>query len=122
VLRELALVAFARMVNFAEWGPDGVTLKPSASLTDDQQAAVAEVSQSRSATGGTLRFKLHDKVAALEKLGKHLGLFTDKLDISGTLRMEHDLDLSRLTDEQLVQLERLLTAARGSGVAGTLPP
>jgi phage terminase small subunit len=123
VLRELALVAFSRVKDYVEWGGTlGVTLKPSASLTDDQQAAVAEVSQSRSANGGTLRFKLHDKVAALEKLGKHLGLFTDRHEITGTLRMEHEVDLSRLSDDQLEQLEQILAAARGGSLEGTLSP
>ncbi len=32
---------------------------------------------------GTLKFKLHDKVAALEKIGRHLGMFNDKLTLKG---------------------------------------
>ena len=32
---------------------------------------------------GKLTFKLHDKMAALDKLGKHLKLFTDKVELTG---------------------------------------
>ena len=31
---------------------------------------------------GVFTFKLYDKLAALDKLGKHLGMFTDKVEIS----------------------------------------
>ena len=34
---------------------------------------------------GVFTFKLHDKMAALDKLGKYLKLFTDKLDIEGAI-------------------------------------
>jgi hypothetical protein len=30
-----------------------------------------------------VKFKLHDKVAALEKLGRHLGMFKEKVEITG---------------------------------------
>ena len=34
---------------------------------------------------GVFTFKLHDKMAALDKLGRHLKLFTDKVQVSGEL-------------------------------------
>jgi len=34
---------------------------------------------------GTLKFKLHDKMAALEKMGKHLGMFIDKVEVKATI-------------------------------------
>ena len=30
-----------------------------------------------------MKVKLHDKVAALEKLGRHLGMFKDKVEVAG---------------------------------------
>lgn len=77
VVDELAKVARANAGDYFEWGPGGVVVKSSADLTDDQKAAVAEISQTVTETGGTVRVKLHDKIAALEKLGKVLGLFND---------------------------------------------
>jgi phage terminase small subunit len=78
IVAELAKIAFANAHDFFEWGPDGVTVRPSDELTEDQRAVVCEVSQTKTLEGGTIRVKLSDKQAALEKLGKHLGMFADK--------------------------------------------
>lgn len=83
VLEELAKVGFANAGDYFEWGPDGITVKDQDTLTPEQQAAVAEVSQTISDKGGTIRVKLHDKLGALEKLGKHLGMFVDKHEVTG---------------------------------------
>ncbi|HHE3599680.1 terminase small subunit [Pasteurella multocida] len=47
---------------------------------------------------------------ALELLGKHLGMFSQKVEVSGDLQIEHktELDLSGLNFEELEQLEKLL--------------
>ena len=37
---------------------------------------------------GTFKFKLHDKLNALEKIAKHLGMFVDKVEHSGRLEYE----------------------------------
>ena len=74
VLGELSRVAYSDMRDYAEWGPDGVRLKPSDGLSDLHAAAVAEVSETTSKDGGSLKFKLHDKLGALTALAKHLRL------------------------------------------------
>ena len=48
-------------------------------IDEDTAAAIAEVKQTREG----LAFKLHDKLGALEKLGRHLGMFKDKVEHSG---------------------------------------
>lgn len=83
VVAELARIAFSNPRDVMEWGPGGVRLRPSSELTPDQAAIVAEVSETASQNGGSLRLKTHDKVRALELLGKHLGMFTEKREISG---------------------------------------
>ena len=75
VIAELATIAFSDMRMFAEWGPGGVNLMDSA-LLDAGARCVAEVSQTHTEGGGALKIRLHDKLRALELLGKHLGLFT----------------------------------------------
>lgn len=82
VLSELARIAFADPRDLMEWGPDGVRLRDSAGLTAEQAAGVAEVAEG---SGGALRLKKHDKVRALELIGRHLGMFKDKVeaDVSG---------------------------------------
>lgn len=83
VLRELARIAFSDMRDFVDWGPEGVRLKPSAELGDDDAPCVAEVTQTSTEHGGSIRFKLHSKTEALRDLCRHLGLLKDKLEVSG---------------------------------------
>ena len=82
VVTELAKIAFADPRDLMEWGPNGVALKDSSTLTEEQAAGVAEVVEG---SGGALRLKKHDKVKALELLGKHIGMFRDRVetDVSG---------------------------------------
>jgi len=107
VIDELARVGFAPMKRYAAWGPDGVTLTPSDQLTDEESACVAEVSEG---PGGRVRFKLHDKAAALTTLGKHLGLFKDPVVVK--------VDLAKMTNDQLAQLESQLAGAAAGGHPG----
>jgi len=83
VVRELARVAFADPRRVFIWGRGGVTLRESVNLTDDEAAVVSEVSQTVTEAGGSIKAKLCDKVKALELLGRHLGMFTDKINLSG---------------------------------------
>lgn len=80
VVRELARIAFADVRALFQWGPDGVKLLKSADLTDDQAAAVESVAESVTQGGGSLKLKTHSKVAALQLLGKHLGMFVDRIE------------------------------------------
>ena len=78
VLLELARVAFGNTADLAQWQDDGsVIVTPSEDLTEDQSAMVAEVSTS--ATG--VKIKAHDKLRALELIGRHLAMFTDNKDV-----------------------------------------
>jgi phage terminase small subunit len=75
VVTELAKVAFGDPRRLLSWGPDGVVLRDSSELTEAEAALVSEVSETRTAAGGTRKVKLHCKLSALNALGKHLGLF-----------------------------------------------
>lgn len=75
VIGELAKIAFGNKRDLMRWGPGGVTLMPSEDISDDAAAMVQSVEESTSMHGGSLRLKTHDKVKALELLGRHLGVF-----------------------------------------------
>lgn len=45
--------------------------------------------------GETKRFKLHDKLKAFELLGRHLKLFTDKVELSGQVSLAEKLERAR---------------------------
>lgn len=81
IIEELARIAFGDPREAMSWGPDGVRLLPSEELGEEQAASIAEVCES---SKGTPKLKRHDKVKALELLGKHLGLFTSKVELSAT--------------------------------------
>ena len=84
VIEELKRIAFSDMRDFAKWGPNGVKLKDSKILKEAVARAVAEVSESTGAQGGgSLRFKLHDKLTALRALGEYLRLFEGKATLPG---------------------------------------
>jgi phage terminase small subunit len=84
VIQELARIGFSDMRAFSNWGPGGVRLIDSNTLTEDQARCIAEVAESTSKDGGSLKFKLHDKVGALVKLGQHLGIrFVERHEHTG---------------------------------------
>ena len=104
VVRELAALAFSDMRDFVSWGPAGVSLKSSDQLGPDAAPCVAEVWQS-GREGERIKFKLHDKKGVLQLLGRHLGMFDERLKLDG------DLD-SRTTEEILRMLFTRLGRAR----------
>lgn len=79
VLKEVARIAFSDMRDYVEVTAKGVRAKPMDELTDDQAAAVAEVRDVIVGKRRTTRIKLHDKLAALEKLSRHLGLYREEV-------------------------------------------
>lgn len=83
VLQELAKIAFSDLRNFVSWSVDGVLVKDSEQISDEHASAISEIIDSKSGKDGdrNIRIKLHDKVAALEKIGKHLGMFKDNHNV-----------------------------------------
>ena len=85
VIRELARVAFINANDVIDI--DSATLKSNAS--EDDTAAIASVKVKTIPTtdgvGMEREIKLADKLKALELLGKHFGVFTDKVEHSGSI-------------------------------------
>ena len=93
VVKELARIAFANIADYVHvetqtrTKDDGtevtyqtVMFNETQELSADQRAALAVVKQSVNG----FELKLHDKIKALELLGRHIGMFNDKLSLSGT--------------------------------------
>lgn len=83
VLKEYGRLAFSDMRRLMKWGADGVTLKEVTDLSDDEAACVAEVSETTSKDGGSIKLKVHDKKGALDSVARHLGMFVDRVEHSG---------------------------------------
>lgn len=84
VVAGLAAIAFADPRDLMSWGPGGVVLKPSEELTPAQAAQVESVGEVVTIAGSNIKVKRHDRVRALELLGKTLGLFVDRVDQKNT--------------------------------------
>lgn len=104
VLRELALIAFAKASDYARvvekdamvevdgnmvpvLDEDGNqvkyrTVEPilTDELTEDQKKAIAVIKKGRDG----FEIKPYSKIQALELLGKHLGMFTEKVEVKNT--------------------------------------
>lgn len=84
-LAKIALVNPANVVNF-----DEATIREDASPED--LAAVASVKVKRFPTkdgeGIEREIKFHDKNKALDMAGRHLGMFKDRMELSGSLETE----------------------------------
>lgn len=85
VIREIAKIAF---VNAGEV-VDLDTALLMDKISDDDMAAIQSVKVKTFGEDGVEReVKLADKLKALELLGKHLGLFKDKLEVDGSIKTE----------------------------------
>jgi phage terminase small subunit len=78
VVAELAAVAFPSMSDYAEWDDDGVKLIPSKDLTRDMCRAIQSIKVTHTQYGPNVSVKLHDKLKALEQLGRTLGMFQNE--------------------------------------------
>jgi phage terminase small subunit len=112
VLQELALLGFSNMQDYVNCG-DGAIRIDLSKLTREQFAAVQEVTveefterTGESEDGKPLfenvkrtKFKLTDKRGALVDLGRHLKLFTDKVEHSGKIGLTPEFMDSLLGDD-----------------------
>ena len=79
IIRELAKIAFSNLPDIVD--PFDGSVIPSADR--DDLACIQSIKVKQTETMTEREVKLADKTRALELLGKHLGMFKDKLEISG---------------------------------------
>lgn len=103
VIRELAKIAFVNAADVIN--TEDATLKDNA--TEEDTAAILSVKvkvfPTKNGDGIEREIKMADKLKALELLGKHLGMFTDKIEVSGILETEK------------TKLDDILNQMRGDG-------
>lgn len=79
VLQELARIGFARITDIM----DPATARIREDASNDDLACIQSVKIKPNEWGTEREVKLCDKKAALELLGRHLGMWNDKLDLKG---------------------------------------
>lgn len=91
VLQELAKIGFSNMLDYVTPTNGGDLVPDFSALTRDQAAAISEVTVEEYTEGRgddardvkRVKFKLSDKRAALVDMGRHLGMFKDKVELTG---------------------------------------
>lgn len=91
IIDELAKIGFANMSDYISIGHDGDPFVDLSALDRDKAAAISEVTVEDFKDGRgedardvrRVKFKLLDKRAALVDLGKHLGMFRDRVEHTG---------------------------------------
>lgn len=85
VVQELARIAFVRATDVIV--PGDASIKDNASEDDLACIQSVKVKTTNSEKGVTVEreVRLNDKMKALELLGKHLGMFTDKVSLEGEI-------------------------------------
>ena len=79
VIDELRKIAFSDITQVVSFSAAKAKVKSSRKLSEDAKKTIASVSQ----TQNGLTVKLHDKVKALELLGRYLNIFTDRVEVDG---------------------------------------
>lgn len=100
VLQELAYIAFARVTDYATVRDDVVKIKNTDELTEEQIRAISGIKEGKFG----IELKLNDKEKALELLGRHLGMWNDKLDIK-----------TPAIDESIKEMEEYFEQQKASG-------
>ena len=83
VLTELARIAFSDHSGIVKYEKGRVVVTETEKLNEDQRRVISELSQVDTNAGTSIKVKLYDKQKALELLGRHLGLFPNKVEMSG---------------------------------------
>lgn len=84
ILLEMSRIAFADLGNIVKQDEHGNLTIDWDSLSPDQTAALSEFSKGRAGT----KIKNYDKLAALVHIGKHIGMFREKVEVEAKLSLE----------------------------------
>jgi phage terminase small subunit len=94
-LRELAIIGFSDLKDYLDISEDTGAIRAKAfkEMPEGTSRALEAIEENRAikenSDGGSttvydkIKFKMHDKLGALEKIGKSLGFLKDKIDHSG---------------------------------------
>jgi len=79
IVAEMAKIGFSNMGDYLKCSEDGDPYFDYPSLTPEQKAALDQVEvecwiEGEKKLVKKIKFRLHDKLAALDKLGRHLGI------------------------------------------------
>lgn len=105
VIKELANLAFTDRTDIVTITSGRVVIQNFNDLTPEQRACIAGVKETKFG----IEVSFYGKEKALEMLGRHLGMFNDKIEVKGEL----ETGVQNLTDEELSTQIAILEAKLG---------
>lgn len=96
VLKELATIAFAKVTDFVTIENGVVIVKDTKDIPKDLLPAIASIKEGKNG----IEVSFYNKDKSLELLGRHLGMFNDKIEVSGTINNP----MEGLTTDELKKL------------------
>lgn len=105
VIKELANLAFTDRTDIVTITSGRVIIQNFDDLTIEQRACIAGVKETKFG----IEVLFYGKEKALEMLGRHLGMFNDKIEVKGEL----ETGVQNLTDEELSTQIAILEAKLG---------
>ena len=84
VLNEIANLAFTDRTGIVNLNNNRVIIKNFDELSSEQKACISGVKETKHG----IEVTFYNKEKALEMLGRHLGMFTEKLEVKGELKTE----------------------------------
>ena len=108
VIKELTSVGFSNIADIINLKRGGVVVvKQLSNLPEEVQRCVKSVAE----TQNGLKVEFYDKIRALELLGKHFKVLTDKVEVDVK---RSDLDVTQLSKEDLIYVSEKLKQIRKS--------
>jgi len=103
VLSELSSMGFSNMLDYIKTTEEGSAYVDLSNLTREQAAAIPEITVDEYMEGKgkharkvkRTKLKLVDKIRSLDLLGRHLKLFTERIEVSGTAGLAEALAAAR---------------------------
>ena len=108
VIQPLRTILAHNPKNVMAWGPEGVTVKDSDSLTDAEAYPISSVAQTKDG----IKITFEGKVAAAGLLGKHLGIFVDKIETT-----EVPMTVDQARDKMAELVEKAKQRAENGGTS-----
>ena len=91
VLQEMAKLAFVDITDIVDFTGSELIVKNLSEIPEHVRPAIKKVTQTSGKYGDNIAIELHDKVGALEKLGKYLSMWVDRIEQKTVMSFEDQL-------------------------------
>lgn len=100
VLTELGTLATANITHYVSWKGNKVVIKDVADIPEDLTPAIKRITRIDNPSGSRLEIELHDKLKALELLGKYHSIFQERVKVDADVRIGGVLRVPTVQSEE----------------------